>query len=94
MAKKPRERDEEVTVDEPLAQRILDIIYHEPDRRRVYKESLTDWILDTQPRKAPLEAAALLRYLAANQPELLSRLKINVRLQEDLARALESLDRN
>jgi hypothetical protein len=36
----------------------------------------------------------LLRYLAAHQPELLSELKINVRLQEDLARALKSLDRN
>jgi hypothetical protein len=41
----------------------------------VYKESLTDWILDTQPRTAPLEAKALLRYLAAHRSELLSRLK-------------------
>ncbi len=81
-------------MDEPLAQRILDIIYQDPDRRRVYKESLTDWILDTQPRTAPLETTALLRYLAAHQPELLSRLRINVRLQEDLVRALESLRRN
>jgi hypothetical protein len=62
--------------------------------RRSYKESLTDWILDTQPRTAPLEAAALVQYLAAHQPELLTRLKINVRLQEELARALESLDRH
>jgi len=41
-----------------------------------------------------LEAAALVQYLAAHQPELLTRLKINVRLQEELARALESLDRH
>jgi hypothetical protein len=81
-------------VDEPLAQRILDIIYDDPDRRHEYKESLTDWILDTQPPTAPLNTAELLRYLAAHQPELLSELKINVRLQEDLARALKSLDRN
>jgi len=61
--------------------------------RRSYKESLTDWILDTQPRTAPLDAAALVQYLAAHQPELLKRLKINVRIKEELARALESLDR-
>jgi hypothetical protein len=81
-------------VDDPLAQRILDIIYHDPVCRRVSKESLTDWILDTQPRTAPLEAAALVQYLAAHQPDLLNRLKINVRIKEDLARTLESLDRN
>jgi len=81
-------------VDDPLAQRILDIIYHDPDCRRVSKESLTNWILDTQPRTAPLEAAALVQYLAAHQPDLLNRLKINVRIKEDLARTLESLDRN
>ena len=81
-------------MDEPLAQRILDIIYQDSDIRRLYKESLTDWILDTQPRTAPLDAAALLQYLATHQPDLLNRLKINVRLQEDLARALESIERN
>ena len=81
-------------MDEPLAQRILDIIYQDPDVRRLYKESLTDWILDTQPRTAPLDAAALLQYLASHQPDLLSRLTINVRIKEDLARALESIERN
>jgi hypothetical protein len=84
----------EVTVDEPLAQRILDLIYQDPAVRRMYKESLTDWILDTQPRTTPLDAAALLRYLGAHQPDLLNRLKINVRIKEDLARALESIERN
>lgn len=81
-------------MDNPLAQRILDIIYHDPDCRRLYKQSLTDWILDTQPRTAPLDAQALVQYLAAHQPELLSRLKINVRIKEELARALDSLARN
>ncbi|HWT80005.1 MAG TPA: hypothetical protein VN203_14075 [Candidatus Acidoferrum sp.] len=81
-------------MDEPLAQRILDIIYEDLDRRRVHKESLTDWILDTQPRTAPLNAAALVQYLATYQPDLLNRLKINVRLKEELARALESIDRD
>jgi len=84
---------EEAAVDDPLAEHLLDIIYHDPDLRRSYKESLTDWILDTQPRTAPLDAAALVQYLAAHQPELLKRLKINVRIKEELARALESLDR-
>ena len=81
-------------MDEPLAQRILDIIFHDPQVRRLHKESLADWILDTQPRTAPLDATALLQYLAAHQPDLLNRLKINVRLKEDLARALESTEQN
>jgi hypothetical protein len=81
-------------MDDPSAQRILDIIYHDPDCRRIYKESLTDWILDTQPCTAPLDAQALVQYLAAHQPELLKRLKINVRIKEELARALESLEQN
>jgi len=81
-------------VDDPLAQRILDIIFHDPEVRRMYKESLTDWILDTQPRTAPLDTSALVQYLAAHQPDLLNRLKINVRIKEDLARALESIERN
>jgi hypothetical protein len=81
-------------VDEPLSQRILDIIYQDSDVRRPYKETLTDWILDTQPRTAPLDAAALLQFLATHQPDLLNRLKINVRIKEELARALESNAQN
>jgi hypothetical protein len=81
-------------VDEPLAQRILDIIFLDPQVRRMHKESLADWILDTQPRTAPLDAAALLDYLAARQPDLLNRLKINLRLKEELARVLDSTDQN
>jgi len=41
-----------------------------------------------------LDAAALIQYLAAHQPDLLNRLKINIRLKEDLARALESTQQN
>jgi len=81
-------------MDEPLAQHILDIIYQDHEMQRRHKESLTDWILDTQPRTAPLDALALLQYLAAHQPDLLNRLKINVRIKEDLVRALESIERN
>jgi len=81
-------------VDSPLAQRILDLIYQDPDVRRMYKESLTDWILDTQPRTAPLSARALLEYLAVHQPDLLNRLKINIRIKDELARALEAIQRN
>jgi len=81
-------------VDEPLAQRILDLIFQDPDVRRMHKETLADWILDTQPRTAPLDAAALLDYLAAHQPDLLNRLKINVRLKEELARVLDPSEKN
>lgn len=81
-------------MDEPLAQRILDIIYQDPDLRRLHKESLTDWILDTQPREAPLDTRALVEYLAVHQPDLLDRLKINLRIKDDLARALNSIRHN
>lgn len=81
-------------MDEPLAQRILDIIYHDPDVRRLYKDSLTDWILDTQPRTAPLDAARLVEFLAVHQADVLNRLKINVRIKEELARTLESIRQN
>ncbi len=81
-------------MEEPLSKRMLDLIYQNPEIRRIYKESLTDWILDTQPRTAPLDAAALLQYLAAHQPDLLDRLKINVRVKDELARALESNGKN
>jgi hypothetical protein len=84
----------ETPVEEPLAQRILDIIFQDPHVRRLYKESLADWILDTQPRTAPLDAAALVQYLTTHQPDLLNRLKINMRLKEDLARALGSTEQN
>ena len=83
-----------IVVDEPLAQHILDIIYQDRETQRPHKESLTDWILDTQPRTAPLDASALLQYLAARQPDLLNRLKINVRIKEDLVSALESIEKN
>ena len=81
-------------MDDPLAQRILDLIFQDSELRRLYKESLTDWILDTQPRTQPLDSGALVQYLAAHQPDLLERLKINVRIKEDLARALESNEQN
>lgn len=78
-------------MNQPLAQRILDLIYHDPEMRRMHKDSLTDWILDTQSRTAPLDTTTLLEYLAVHQPDLLDRLKINVRIQDELARALESV---
>ncbi len=81
-------------MDEPLAQRILDIIYQDREVRRLYKESLTDWILDTQPHTAPLDVEALIRYIAAHQPDLLNRLRINLRVKEELARALENIEQN
>lgn len=81
-------------MDELLSQRILDIIYQDPEVRRLYKESLTDWILDTQPHSAPLDSEALVRYLSAHQPELLNRLRINLRVKEELARALENIEQN
>jgi hypothetical protein len=77
-------------VDEPLAQRILEIIYRDSSVNRPHKESLTDWILDTQPRTLPLDGAALVHYLAGHQPDILERLRINVHIKEEIERALEN----
>jgi hypothetical protein len=70
-----------------LAQRILTLIYHDSEVRRKHKDALADWILDTQPRTGPLDPAVLMDYLALHQPDLLERLKSNVRLQEEFAQA-------
>ncbi len=78
----------------PLAQRILDLIYKDSEVRRNYKDSLSDWILDTQSRQTPLDTSTLLTYLAVHQPDVLERLKINIHIQDDLKRALDSVDRN
>jgi hypothetical protein len=77
---------------EPLAQRLLELIYRDPETRRMHKDALTDWILDTQSRTAPLNARSLLEYLADHQPDLLNRLRINVRIHDDLVHALESVE--
>ena len=73
---------------EPLAQRILDLIYQDLKVRRPSKDSLVDWILDTQPRDEPLHTKTLLEYLAVHQSDVLSRLKINVRIKDEIDQAL------
>ena len=70
-----------------LAQQMLALIYRDSEIRRKHKDALTDWILDTQPRNGTLDTATLMEYLALHQPDLLERLKSNVRLQEELAQA-------
>ena len=76
----------------PLAQRMLEVLYHDAGVRQPVKDALADWILDTQPRTRPLDPAALVDYLARQHPELLLRLQRNVRLQTELARPLVALD--
>ena len=78
-------------MDEPLAQEILDILYRDPGSRRSYKELLTDWILDTQPHGLPLDGTALIQYLARHQSDILSRLKINIQVKEEIARVLDAI---
>ena len=76
----------------PLAQRMLEILYHDAGVRQTVKDALADWILDTQPRTSPLDLTALVDYLGRQHPELLARLKRNVRLQAELARPLVAMD--
>ena len=75
-------------MDDSLTREILDVIYRDSQVRRAYKDVLADWILDTRANNAPVTAAALIDYLAAHQPDLLNRLKVNVRLQGDVAEIL------
>jgi hypothetical protein len=75
-----------------LAQQILEFLYHEAGVRQTARDALADWILDTQPRTRPLDPTALVDYLARQHPELLARLKRNVRLQAELARPLVAMD--
>jgi hypothetical protein len=77
---------------EPLTQQLLQLLYHDAKVRCAEKEALTDWILDTQPRTAPLAASALLAYLADHQSEVLHRLQHNVRLTAELAQVLRGTD--
>lgn len=78
-------------MDEPLAQEILDILYRDSSTRRLYKDQLTDWIIDTQPHGSPLDGTALIQQLAKHQPDILSRLKINTLVKEDIARVLDAI---
>lgn len=78
-------------MDEPLAQEILDILYRDSSTRRPYKELLTDWILDTQPHGSPLDGIALVQHLARHQSDILSRLKINTLVKEDIERVLDAI---
>ena len=73
---------------ERVTQQVLELLYHDAKVRRTEKEALTDWILDTQSRTAPLPASALLAYLANHQSEVLHRLQHNIRLTTELAQAL------
>lgn len=43
----------------PLAQRMLEVLYHDAGVRQPAKDSLTGWILDTQPRTRPLHPTPL-----------------------------------
>ena len=81
-------------MSQPLVQQLLDLIYKDLGVRRTEREALTDWILDTMPRTPPLDTTSLLDYLAAQQPELLSRLMANPRVNEQLAHALQPVHLN
>ena len=76
----------------PLAQRMLECLYRDAGVRQTAKDALADWILDTQPRDEPLNTKTLLEYLAVHQSDVLSRLKINVRIKDEIDQALRGAD--
>lgn len=79
------------TTPDPAVQLILDTIYGDMQPPRSQRDALTDWLLDTQSRTAPLEIGVLLPYLATQQPDLLKQLKNHWRVREELASALASI---
>ena len=79
------------TMPDPLVQLILDTIYRDMRTPLFHRDALTDWLLDTQSRTAPLEIGVLLPYLATQQPDLLDRVKNNWRARDELASALASI---
>ena len=78
-------------MDEPLAQEILDILYRDTGTHRAYKDALADWILDSQPHGSPLDGIAVIKYLAQHKPDILSRLKINTQVKEEIERVLDAI---
>ena len=78
------------TMPDPRVQLILDTIFRDMKTSQSERDALTDWLLDTQPRTAPLEIGVLLSYMATQQPDLLKQLKANWRVKETLASALAS----
>jgi hypothetical protein len=76
----------------PLAQRMLEVLYHDAVVRQTAKDALADWVLDNQPRTRPLDPTAPVDYLARQHPELLARLERNVRLQSERACPVVAMD--
>ena len=78
------------SMPDPRVQLILDTIFRDMKTSQSERDALTDWLLDTQPRTAPLEIGVLLSYMATQQPDLLKQLKANWRVKETLASTLAS----
>jgi hypothetical protein len=69
---------------DPRVQLLLDTIFQHMKTSQSERDTLTDWLLDTQPRTASLEFGSLLQYIATQQPDLLKQLKANWRVKEML----------
>jgi hypothetical protein len=65
-----------------LMTQILEILYQDPAIRRLWKDQLSDWILDQQASEQPLDARALLNHMLMSHPEVLERLVNNVRVKD------------
>jgi hypothetical protein len=72
------------TMRDPRVQLLLDTIFQHMKTSQSERDTLTDWLLDTQPRTASLEFGSLLQYIATQQPDLLKQLKANWRVKEML----------
>ena len=73
------------TMPDPRVLLILDTIFQHMKTAQTDRDTLTDWLLDSQPHTASLEFGVLLDYIATQQPDLLKQLKGNWRVKETLA---------
>lgn len=82
------------TMRDLRVQLLLDTIFQHMKTSQSERDTLTDWLLDTQPRTASLEFGSLLQYIATHQPDLLKQLKANWRVKEMLVSVRASASGN
>lgn len=68
----------------PLLLRLLEILYQDSGTRRVWKDTLSDWLLDRHVSGEETSDLTLLDYLETQHPDVFSRLQVNPRVRDDV----------
>ncbi len=70
--------------EQRLLRDLLQLLFHTPDIRTVWKDRLSDWIVDLTGGGQGLTASALVQPLARYHPEVLRRLAVHPLVKEGL----------